>query len=104
MENLGLKMDVEFIQLAPPTTAAIKMIKGPWVLQQFSGSWIFKPHLKDKTNAKFVYAIKTNWWSIPYLSEFLAIWYFRKIIELRMQGLKRYCEAVISNSQERPMC
>ena len=38
----GLTMEVEFVQVKPPHTAAIKMTQGPLVLQSFSGSWLFK--------------------------------------------------------------
>ena len=88
----GLNMEVEFVQVMPPTTSAIKMTKGPIVLQGFSGSWVFKSISAKETNAKFIYSIKTKWWSIPLISEFIASWYFFKVIKSRLNGLKAYCE------------
>jgi hypothetical protein len=89
----GLNMEVEFVQVMPPTTAAIKMTKGPIVLQGFSGSWVFKSIAANETNAKFIYSIKTKWWSVPLVSELIASWYFSKVIKSRLNGLKAYCEA-----------
>ena len=89
----GLQMDVEFIQVKPPSTAAIKMIHGPIVLQSFSGSWLFKAISANETQAKFIYSIKTKWWTMPLLSEWIATQYFAKVIRARLDGLKQYCEA-----------
>lgn len=89
----GLYMEVEFVQVMPPTTAAITMKKGPAVLQGFSGSWVFKSTSPTETHTKFIYSIKTKWWSIPLLSEAIASRYFSKVIQSRLNGLKTYCEA-----------
>lgn len=88
----GLKMEVEFIQVMPPTTAAIVMRKGPLILKSFSGSWVFKAISPTETAAKFVYSINTRWWSVPFVSEAITVWYFRKVIKARLLSLKAYCE------------
>lgn len=88
----GLKMEVEFIQVAPPTTVTIQMVKGPVFLKAFSGSWVFKSVSELEASAKFIYSIKTKWWSFPILSELVASWYFSKVIKSRLYGLKAYCE------------
>ncbi len=93
----GLKMEVEFVQVMPPTTAAIKMKKGPVVLESFSGSWVFRATTATATNAKFIYSIKTKWWTLPLVSERIAAWYFSRVIQSRLSGLKRYCEANAHN-------
>jgi hypothetical protein len=90
----GLQMEVEFVQVDAPTVAAIKMITGPVVLESFSGSWIFKPVSPTETRARFVYAIRTKWWSLPVVSERLACWYFSRAIAARLNGLKSYCETL----------
>jgi hypothetical protein len=87
-----LKMEVKFIQVAPPTTATIQMIDGPVFLKAFSGSWVFKPVAELETSAKFIYSIKTKWWTLPLLSETIASWYFSRVIKARLLGLKAYCE------------
>ncbi|MES2824653.1 MAG: SRPBCC family protein [Pseudomonadota bacterium] len=91
----GLKMEVKFVQVLSPTTAVITMTKGPFFLKSFSGSWIFKSLSVRETNARFVYSIKTKWWALPWFSEFIAGWYFSKVIKARLSGLKIYCEANI---------
>lgn len=90
----GLSMDVEFVQVMPPTTAAISMIRGPAILKAFSGSWVFRSVSASETHAKFIYSIKTSWWSLPLVSEFIACRYFRRVIKARLDGLKLYCEAI----------
>lgn len=88
----GLKMTVEFIQLQPPHTAAIKMVSGPFFLQSFSGSWIFKESGNGLTTAKFVYSIKSKPWALPFIVDNIAALYFSKLVKARLMGLKYYCE------------
>jgi hypothetical protein len=88
----GWYMEVEFVQVKPPDTAAIKMTKGPRMLRAFSGSWLFKSISDNETHAKFVYSIKAQWWTIPWVSELIARWYFLSVIRSRLDGLKTYCE------------
>jgi len=88
----GLKMEVVFVQVDPPTTAAIKMTKGPFFLQSFAGSWVFKPLGVSSTKARFVYSIKAKRWAIPFVLERLASLYFRSAVKGRLDGLKSYCE------------
>jgi hypothetical protein len=88
----GLTMEVEFVQVAPPTTAAIVMTKGPAFIKSFGGSWVFKPITVNSTKAKFRYSIKTKKWAIPIISEYVASLYFKRAVKARLAGLKKYCE------------
>ncbi|ATH83071.1 SRPBCC family protein [Pseudomonas chengduensis] len=88
----GLTMEVEFVQVAPPTTAAIVMTKGPAFIKSFGGSWVFKPISANSTKAKFRYSIKTKKWAIPIISEYVASLYFKRAVKARLAGLKKYCE------------
>lgn len=88
----GLSMVVEFVQVAPPTTAAIVMTQGPSFIRSFAGSWVFKAADNNATRAKFRYSVKTRLWAIPPLSEFIATRYFKKAIVARLNGLKQFCE------------
>lgn len=88
----GLSMVVEFVQVAPPTTASIVMIKGPAFMRSFAGSWVFKPTDSNTTRAKFRYSVKTRTWAIPPISEFIAALYFKKAVVARLNGLKQFCE------------
>nr|WP_152029949.1 SRPBCC family protein [Pseudomonas sp. LPH1] len=88
----GLRMEVQFVQVDPPTTTAIIMTKGPAFIKSFGGSWVFKPLSQNSTKAKFRYSIKTKAWAIPPISEYIASLYFKKVVMARLIGLKTYCE------------
>ena len=88
----GLKMEVEFVNVKPPTSAAIVMTEGPAILEKFAGSWIFKAEEKTCTQVRFRYLVKAKWWALPWMSERIAVWYFRREVIKRLTGLKRYCE------------
>ncbi len=88
----GLKMIVEFIQIAPPKTAAVAMVKGPFFLDKFAGSWIFSES-NGQTLARFRYNLRAKPWARALLIERLAAWYFTRAVRARLDGLKRYCES-----------
>ena len=97
--KLGMEMLVEFVQVAPPFRAAIKMIRGPNLIEKFAGSWIFEPIGEISTVARFRYSISTRPAWLAWMGNFIAILYFSRTAERRLAGLKRYCES-ISHSRE----
>lgn len=91
--KLGMNMQVEFVQLMPPTRAAVRMIQGPWFLAKFAGSWIFQNGSQDgKTEARFRYVIISRPALLRFLIEPLAMLYFSRVVSRRLSGLKAYCE------------
>ena len=92
--KLGMDMLVEFVQVMPPTRAAVKMIKGPWFLEKFAGSWIFQEgQSKSLTEARFRYTITAKPKALRLLVEPLAALYFSRVVSKRLAGLKAYCES-----------
>jgi len=45
----GLTMEVEFTSFRPPTSVAMRMVRGPWVFRQFAGTWLFRPQANART-------------------------------------------------------
>ena len=99
--KLGLNMRVRFVQLRPPTHAAIAMVSGPWFLHKFAGSWIFQALDAQRTDARFRYSLTTHPRWLRGCIEPLAATYFDRAVRRRLQGLKAYCErmpAVVADS------
>ncbi|MGL4319048.1 MAG: SRPBCC family protein [Pseudomonas sp.] len=88
----GLRMEVEFVQVDAPQRAAIRMLRGPFFLRLFAGSWIFHERGAQETEVVFRYQLQIKRWALPWLVEPLAAWYFRRAVAARLQGLKVYCE------------
>lgn len=92
--KLGMDMIVEFVQVTPPSRAAVKMISGPWFLEKFAGSWIFhESESGSQTVARFRYTIIARPKALRLLVEPLAALYFSRTISKRLAGLKAYCES-----------
>ncbi|MBW8807675.1 MAG: hypothetical protein JF591_02360 [Lysobacter sp.] len=90
--KLGMRMLVEFVQVKPPTHAAIVMIDGPWFLAKFAGSWVFEASAANRTTARFRYSIIARPAFARWIIEPLAMRYFAGVVERRLAGLKAYCE------------
>jgi hypothetical protein len=90
--KLGMLMLVEFVQVKPPTHAAIVMIDRPWFLAKFAGSWVFEASATSRTAARFRYSIFVRPAFARWIIEPLAMRYFAGVVERRLAGLKAYCE------------
>ncbi|WP_028102030.1 type II toxin-antitoxin system RatA family toxin [Pseudoduganella violaceinigra] len=91
--RLGMNMLVEFVQLMPPTRAAVTMVQGPWFLAKFAGSWIFESDVSGtRTEARFRYMIAAKPAPLHLIIEPLALLYFSRVVSRRLAGLKAYCE------------
>src|SRR3954464_5723290 len=51
----GLGMETESSSFTPPRTTAVKMTRGPWLIDSFAGSWHFEEAAGGKTLVKFCY-------------------------------------------------
>jgi hypothetical protein len=88
----GLTMEVQFTGFHPPTSVAMKMVRGPWFLGQFAGTWLFRPHPDGGTEVTFRYFFTARWrWLRPLLHP-LITWVFRRDVQGRLRGLKRGAE------------
>ena len=90
--KLGARMLVEFVQVQPPSRAAVSMVSGPWYLSKFAGSWIFSELSPIRTGARFRYTITAKPGFLRFLMEPIATLYFTNVVKKRLAGLKAYCE------------
>jgi hypothetical protein len=91
--RLGMEMWVEMVQEKSPSRVAMKMIKGPWFLAKFAGSWLFHSSSNgDSCTATFRYVLVTKPKVFRFLIEPVASLYFAWVIRKRLTGLKEYCE------------
>jgi hypothetical protein len=83
----GLTMEVQFVGFRPPTSAAMKMLRGPWFFRRFAGAWLFKARPGGRTEATFRYTFTTRRLPRP-LADPVICWVFRRDIRARLRGLK----------------
>jgi hypothetical protein len=89
----GLGMTVELVSFDRPRVVAMKMVKGPWFLRSFAGSWRFRevesPRHEKWTRATMRYVFEVNpRWLAPVLTP-LARGVFRRDVRSRLRGLQR---------------
>jgi hypothetical protein len=88
----GLTMEVEFTGFRPPSAVAMRMRRGPWFLERFAGTWLFKPQPGGGTTVTFRYSFTVcGRWLRPLLGPIIA-WVFRRDVRARLLGLKRGAE------------
>jgi ribosome-associated toxin RatA of RatAB toxin-antitoxin module len=84
----GLTMVVELVGFRPPRSVAMRMVRGPWFLRRFAGTWVFAPRPGGRAEVTFRYSFEPRWrWLAPVLSPAFA-WVFRREVRARLRGLK----------------
>ncbi len=88
----GLGMESEYIAYDPPEVAAVKMTRGPAMLESFAGSWRFEEMGPGLTRATFRYHFETKpkWLRWLLNPMFYAI-FLRETVG-RLEALKRAVE------------
>ena len=80
--RIGLGMETEYVSFAPPRIAAVKMTRGPWVLESFGGAWEFIAAGDGATKVAFRYQfrMRPRWlaWALEPLARRWFSWETRK--------------------------
>jgi len=74
----GLMMEVVFTSFRPPLSVAMKMLRGPWFLAQFAGTWLFKPLQNGSTEVIFRYSFTVRGPWPRFLVEPIIAWVFQR--------------------------
>lgn len=79
----GLTMEVEFTSFRPPSSVAMKMVRGPWFFRQFAGTWLFERRADGRTEVTFRYffAARGRW--LARFTEPIMAWIFRRDVRGR---------------------
>src|SRR5262245_59192552 len=56
----GIGMETEYISFKPPHVVAVKMTRGPWLLESFAGTWEFKFIEQERTRVTFRYHLRAR--------------------------------------------
>jgi ribosome-associated toxin RatA of RatAB toxin-antitoxin module len=88
----GLTMEVEFTGFRPPTSVAMRMRRGPWFLDRFAGTWLFKPRAAGGTEVTFRYSFTVRGRYLRPLLGPIITRVFRRDVRARLRGLKRGAE------------
>ena len=88
----GQTMLVEYVSFNPPKAAAIKMIKGPWFISKFSGSWLFKETDNNHCRVTFKYSIKVRPALLRFIMAPILNFIFKRNVKHRLHALKLYIE------------
>jgi len=88
----GLGMETEYVSFNPPRTTAVKMTRGPWLIDSFAGSWHFEEVESSKTRVRFCYHLRARpRWLSRLLTPIMG-WVFRRDVSKRLMALKRAVE------------
>ena len=85
-------MDIEYISYKPNEVAAVKMVKGPYIFDEFAGGWQFKALSDGHTRVRFSYNITARPRWLSWLLTPILCFKFRRETEKRIVALTAYAE------------
>ena len=88
----GLTMEVEYLSLKEPEVVAVKMIKGPFFFEHFTGTWRFTAESENRTKVIFRYNFKTRWRLLCPILDPVIKRVFTHDITARLRELKKAAE------------
>ena len=87
----GIGMETEYVSFTPPRIVAVKMTRGPKILETFGGAWEFTPTDDSRTKVTFRYQLRARPRWLAWLIEPLARWWFSRETRLRVVALAKAC-------------
>jgi ribosome-associated toxin RatA of RatAB toxin-antitoxin module len=88
----GWGMETEYISFQAPEVAAVKMTRGPVLLERFAGTWRFREVAPGVTRVLFRYHLQARpRWLRPVLNPILMAVFSRDTVK-RLQALKHAVE------------
>lgn len=88
----GLGMETEYVSFNPPRTCAVKMTKGPQLIEKFAGSWHFEEVSPGLSRVGFRYYLKARPWWLSWLLTPVLAWVFTRDTRKRLVALKAAVE------------
>lgn len=88
----GLGMETEYVRVAPPRVAAVRMTRGPALLASFAGSWRFEEAGPGATRVVFRYHLRGRPRLLRPLLDPLLAAVFARDTRRRLDALKRAAE------------
>jgi ribosome-associated toxin RatA of RatAB toxin-antitoxin module len=88
----GSVMVSRYISFEPPSHAAVEMIRGPWVLSKFGGTWRFRPQQNGSTEVRFIYNFTVRPAALQWMLEPLVGVLFRRDMRHRLEAFRRWAE------------
>jgi hypothetical protein len=84
-----LGMETEYVSFTPPRIAAVRMTRGPALLESFGGAWEFGPEPGGRTVVKFRYQFRCGPRWLAWALEPAARWWFSRETRLRVLALAK---------------
>lgn len=92
----GMGMETEYVSYSPPRVAAVKMTRGPWLLERFAGSWRFEEVKSNCTRVQFTYNLHARPRWLSWLLTPVVGWLFSMDMRRRLASLKKVVETQIN--------
>jgi ribosome-associated toxin RatA of RatAB toxin-antitoxin module len=92
----GIGMETEYVSFNPPRVAAVKMTRGPRVLESFAGAWEFEPAGEGRTRVTFRYNLRARPRLLAWPLESLARLWFARETRLRVLALRKVLKSAVA--------
>jgi ribosome-associated toxin RatA of RatAB toxin-antitoxin module len=85
----GIGMETEYVSFRPPHVVAVKMVRGPSMLESFAGTWEFNSVQGGRTRVTFRYHLRARPRWLAWVLEPVAKLWFSRETRLRIMALQQ---------------
>jgi ribosome-associated toxin RatA of RatAB toxin-antitoxin module len=96
----GLGMETEYVSYNPPRVTAVKMTRGPWLIDRFAGCWRFEETTPGQTRVGFRYQLRARPRFLSWLLTPVLAWVFARDTRKRLSALKTAVEKGLLKGNE----
>ncbi len=84
----SLGMETEYVSFNPPRTCAVKMTRGPRLIDRFAGAWRFDEESPGQTRVRFRYNLRARPRWLSWMLTPIVAWVFARDTRKRLAALK----------------
>ena len=92
VSRYGLAMETEYVSFNPPRVTAVRMTRGPLIIECFAGSWHFEEIEHGTTRVRFNYDFRARPRILSWLLKPILTWVFSRDTRKRLLALKAAVE------------
>lgn len=81
-----------YVSFRPPTHVAVAMVRGPWILSRFAGTWRFQKLTESTTEVSYIYNMRLRPQVFARVFGGIVAWLYERDMRRRLEAFRSWAE------------